>query len=137
MPLACSGCDVTGVDTSDDMMAVCRQRLVKADIPELDLRETLDLVVAPCNLINYFTRPGEGVRVLRTAWLRREETTSTLTYYFPREMRSLLAASGFHVFREQGSIVEDIPIDESAGEMVFFCRKEAPVVSLILPIEGV
>ena len=58
--------------------------------------------------------------------LRAEETTETLAFYFPREMRTMLSAAGLRVFREQGSLVENIPIDAAAGEMVFFCVASHP-----------
>lgn len=208
VPLAVAGIEITGVDISDTALDVCRRKLepeslatrarakvVSADIVGLDLGETFDLVIAPCNLINYFTGPGEGLRLLRSArrhlndggvfildcgipdvpfmvhsngvarsydfthpltgttvtqaftatydftrqleadrilleerdgeaLLRREETTGLMTYYFPRELRSMLASAGFRVFHEQGSMVEDVPIDENAGEMEFFCVAE-------------
>ncbi|MGI6632880.1 MAG: class I SAM-dependent methyltransferase [Bacillota bacterium] len=55
--------------------------------------------------------------------VRREELSLTLTYYFPREVRLLLAAAGFDIVREQGSLLEDVPITSRSGEMVFMCRK--------------
>lgn len=55
--------------------------------------------------------------------LRRDEVTDVLTHYFPREIRTMLVSAGFQVAHEQGSVVEDIPIDGNAGEMVFFCRR--------------
>lgn len=209
IPLARAGFQVTGVDLSDDMMAICRQKLecessevrgrarvVKGNIVDLDLGDTFDLVIAPCNLINCLTGPGEGLALLRTArrhlrdggmfildssipdiplmvksngvtktfefthpltgttiidrftaWydfvlqietdhivleerdgsrlLRREEVTDTQTYYFPREVRMMLASAGFRIVHEQGSVIEDIPIDSNAGEMVFFCQKDS------------
>jgi SAM-dependent methyltransferase len=214
---------VTGVDISDDMMAICRQklecvsceararaRIVKGNIADLDLSEMFDLVIAPCNLINCFTGPSEGFALLRAArrhlkdsgvfildnsipdiphmvesngvtktfdfthpvtgttitdnftarydftlqietdhivleerdggrLLRREETTAIETYYFPREIRTMLASAAFQIVHEQGSVVEDIPIDENAGEMVFFCRKAREASLLMLaedPIHG-
>lgn len=206
IPLAVAGFQVTGVDISDDMMDRCglklgyenpetrsRVRLVKANIIDLDLHDTFDLIIAPCNLMNCFTGPGEGLALLRSArrhlgdggvfildnsvpdipymvesddvvktfefthpvtgttitdtvttlydfrlqtetdhvileeregetLLRRAETTDILTYYFPRELRMMLNLAGLEIFHEQGSTLEDIPIDVNAGEMVFFCR---------------
>jgi len=207
VPLACAGFEVTGVDMSDDMITICRQklelessevraraRIVKGNVIDLDLSDTFDLVIAPCNLINCLTGPNEGIALLRSArrhvrdggmfildnsipdiphmvksngvtrtfefthpltgttitdiftahydftlqletdhiileerdgdrLLRREECTAVETFYFPREIRMMLASAGFEIVHEQGSIVEDIPIDGNAGEMVFFCRK--------------
>ena len=207
IPLARAGFTATGVDTSDDMMSICRQRLgyesadvqaratlVKADVLGLDLGERFDLVTAPCNFINYFTGPGDGNRVMQSALrhvgaqgtfllengvpdillmkkangvqqefefehpltgttlvyrvtarydftrqtetndmvleekdegriLRTQGTCETLVYYFPSQMRTMLFAAGFEVFHEQGSIMEDIPISETAGEMVFLSRR--------------
>jgi len=55
--------------------------------------------------------------------LRRAETTDTLAFYFPREVRLMLDTAGLRVFREQGSVIEAVPLDEYAGEMVFFAMK--------------
>ncbi|MGE5579660.1 MAG: class I SAM-dependent methyltransferase [Bacillota bacterium] len=206
IPLARAGCQVTGVDLSDDMVHICREKLksestevqrrvtiVKGSVTNLELNDAFDLVIAPCNLINCLTEPGEGLALLRSAkrhlrdggvfildnsipdvpamvrsngvirtfefthpvtgtkitdtftafydfclqietdhivleerygdtLLRRAETVDWLTYYFPRELRTMLPLAGFHIFREQGSIREEVPIDARAGEMVFFCR---------------
>ena len=205
VPLVRAGLEVTGVDRSMDMLALCRQklayedeevqsraRLVRADIRDLALSKRFDLVLAPCNLMCCFVESGDAMKVLHAArkhlkdsgvfildcsipdipfmvkvngvprtfdfchpltgttirdtftakydfvnqievddirleeWdedvlLRREETTDTLAFYFPREMRTMLHAAGFRVFKEQGSLLEDVPIDERAGEMVFLC----------------
>jgi SAM-dependent methyltransferase len=80
IPLARAGFLVTGVDTSDDMMAICqrklaqeppevrdRVRVIKGNILDLDLEDTFGLVIAPCNLVNCFTGPGEVLALLRTA----------------------------------------------------------------------
>ena len=82
VPLARAGFPVTGVDLSDDMMAICRQklaaeppevrarvRMVKGNILDLDLdlADTFDLVIAPCNLVNCFTGPGEALALMRFA----------------------------------------------------------------------
>jgi len=207
IPLVRAGFQVTGVDLSDDMIAVCRRklefespevrarvRLIKGNIIDLDLSDTFDLVIAPCNLINCLTGPGEGLELMRSArrylkdggvfildnsvpdipymvqsdgvtktfefthpltgttitdtftayydftlqierdhiileehdgdrLLRREEAEVEQTFCFPREIRTMLACAGFEIFHEQGSTMEDVPIDSSAGEMVFFCRK--------------
>lgn len=206
IPLAAAGFNVTGVDNSDDMIALCkdklsreplstqeRTRIVKGDVVDLDLGETFDLVIAPCNLLSCVTGPGEAISLLKTAkrhlkesgvfildcsipdvplmvnthrvtrtfefthpltgttiidtftprydfvnqletdhivleerhgdtLLRRAETTQTLAFYFPREVRLMLDTAGLLVFHEQGSVLEDIPLDENAGEMVFFAR---------------
>jgi uncharacterized protein len=207
VPLARAGFEVTGVDIAEDMLAVCRRkleqeppevrgrvRIVKGNIIGLSLPDTFDLVIAPCNLLNCLTGPGDGSLLLQSAkrhlkeegvfildnsiphvphlvessgvtetlefthpvtgskivdtftpnydftlqretdhiileersgdrLLRRAEATCILTFYFPREVRMMLTAAGFEIFREQGSIGEDVPIDAEAGEMVFFCRK--------------
>lgn len=209
VPLARAGFEVTGVDVSDDMMAMCRQkldnespevrsrtRIIKADVVDLHLTDKFDLVIAPCNFINCLTGPDEGFAALQSAkrhlrdggifildnsipdvpymvksngvsktfefthpltgtniidtftphydftlqvetdhvvleerdgnrLLRKEEATVVQTFYFPREIRMMLASAGFEIVHEQGSIVQDIPIDSDAGEMVFFCRPRA------------
>lgn len=207
IPLARAGFQVTGVDTADDMMSICRYRLegepeqvrararqVKADVIDFDLGEDFDLIIAPCNFMNLLTGPDDAPSALRSTWrhlcesgtfildssipdipfmvrtngverkldfthpltgttirdaftasydfvrqietdhivleeytgsklLRREETESTLTYYFPREIRVMLSAASLEVFHEQGSSVEEVPIDSRSREMIFFCRK--------------
>ena len=207
IPLARAGFTVTGVDTSNDMMSICRQRLgyepaevqaratlVKADVLGLDLGKRFDFVIAPCNFINYFTGPEDGDRVIQSTLLHlsakgtfllengvpdislmektdgveqefefehpltgttlvyrvtarydfamqtetdymvleerdegrilcSSEASETRVYYFPRQVRLMLVAAGFEILHEQGSMMEDIPISEDAGEMVFFCRR--------------
>jgi SAM-dependent methyltransferase len=209
IPLAAAGFNVTGVDNSDGMISLCteklsrepsstreRTRIVKGDVIDLDLGETFDLVIAPCNLLSCMTSQDDALSLLKTAKrhlkdngvfildcsipdvrlmvesndvtksfefthpvtgttiidtftphydfvnqletdhivleerdgdaiLRRAETTDTLAFYFPREVRLMLAAAGLSVFHEQGSLAEDVPLDERAGEMVFFARKAA------------
>ena len=61
--------------------------------------------------------------------LRRAETNQTLAFYFPREVRLMLETAGLEVFHEQGSVIEDIPLDKNAGEMVFFARKAGGAIS--------
>jgi SAM-dependent methyltransferase len=207
IPLAAAGFNVTGVDNSDDMIALCKEklnreppstrqrtRIVKGDVVDLDLGETFDLVIAPCNLLSLLTGRNEALSLLKTAKrhlkdsgvfildcsipnvqlmvgsngvtktfefthpvtgttiidtftchydfvnqletdhivleerdgdtiLRRAETTLTLAFYFPREVRLMLEAAGLSIFHEQGAVIEDIPLDGHAGEMVFFARK--------------
>ena len=62
VPLARAGLEVTGVDRSEDMLELCRQklayedeevrsraRLMRADTRDLALNKRFDLVLAPCN----------------------------------------------------------------------------------------
>lgn len=78
--LAYAGLEVTGVDLSDDMIAMCkkklmfespdvrsRTRIIKGNVVDLDLGETFDLVIAPCNIMNCLTGPGDGLALLKTA----------------------------------------------------------------------
>jgi len=207
IPMAAAGFRVTGVDKSDEMIALCmeklgrepdstrsRVRLVIGDVGDIDLGETFDLVIAPCNLLTYMTQRDQALSLFETARrhlkdsgvfimdcsipdvrlmvncdgvprtfefehpltgttiaytltpyydfvnqletdhlvleerdgddvLRREETTAKLAFYFPREVRLMLEVSGLEVFHEQGSVVENVPLNEHAGEMVFFARK--------------
>jgi len=80
IPLARAEMQVTGVDVSDDMLGICehklgnecpdtqkRIRLIKADVIDLQLNDVFDLIIAPCNLINCLTGPGEGLALLRSA----------------------------------------------------------------------
>ncbi|MGE5580581.1 MAG: class I SAM-dependent methyltransferase [Bacillota bacterium] len=77
IPLACAGFSVTGVDSSGDMVAICLERLgyepeevqarttvLEQDARNLHLQERFDLIIAPCNFLNYFTLPGDVERVL-------------------------------------------------------------------------
>lgn len=77
IPLACAGFTVTGVDSSGDMIAICRERLgyepedvqarvtvIQQDARDLHLQERFDLIIAPCNFLNYFTAPGDVEKVL-------------------------------------------------------------------------
>ncbi len=47
----------------------------------------------------------------------------TLTYYFPRELKTLLEFEGLTVFHEQGSLSKNVPLDQNADQMVLFCKK--------------
>ena len=213
IPLAAAGFNVTGVDMSDDMIGLCKDKLsreplstrertkiVKGNVTDLDLGEKFDLAIAPCNLLSCLTGPGEALSLLKTArrhlkdsgafildcsipdirlmvnshgvtrtfefthpvtgttiivvftphydfvnqletdhivleerdgdtLLRRAETNQTLAFYFPREVRLMLETAGLEVFHEQGSVIEDIPLDKNAGEMVFFARKAGGAIS--------
>lgn len=55
--------------------------------------------------------------------LRHATSQGTMAYFFPRELRLLLESSGFAIFHEQGSLLEDSPIGPESTEMVFFCRR--------------
>lgn len=224
IPLACAGFTVTGIDTSGDMIAICKERLgyepeevlaratvLQQDVRDLNLQERFDLIIAPCNFLNYFTVPGDLERVLakirehlapegtfllnnsvpdleymrsvdgttrefefehpltgtaitykittrydfqsqresnhlelveqdvsslsesplcpsplHTSPLRFAEADETLAYYFPSQMRAMLATAGFEIARERGSLTEDIPVSEDGGEMVFLCKRKDP-----------
>jgi SAM-dependent methyltransferase len=47
----------------------------------------------------------------------------TLTYFFPRELRFILEASGFVILEQRGSLLEGSPIGPQSTEMVFVCKK--------------
>jgi SAM-dependent methyltransferase len=55
--------------------------------------------------------------------VRVDKANETLAFYSPRQIRAMLRSEGFQISHEQGSLVEDIPISESGGEMVFLCRR--------------
>jgi len=78
IPLAVAGFTATGIDSSKDMVAVCRERLlyeppdvrsratvIEADARGFELNERFDLIIAPCNFINYFSVPGDSEGILR------------------------------------------------------------------------
>lgn len=50
--------------------------------------------------------------------LRHATSQGTMAYFFPRELRLLLESSGFAIFHEQGSLLEDSPIGPESTEMV-------------------
>lgn len=68
VPLAKEGHDITGLEVDSNMLDVCREKLermedkvckdvdlVKADMRDFELCESFDLILMPCNLINYLT----------------------------------------------------------------------------------
>ncbi len=78
--LALAGHTVTGVDVSESMLAVCRERLsyepseaqrrarlISTDARRLDLPDRFDLVMAACGFIEYFHEAGGVEEVLQTA----------------------------------------------------------------------
>jgi len=78
IPTAAAGCDVTGLDFSDHMLARCRQklerqppevqnriRLVKSDMAEFEMAETFSLVTAPFRVFQHLISPEEQLSCLR------------------------------------------------------------------------
>ncbi len=66
IPLAREGNRVTGLEASEKMLKVCRKKmkdetddttgnidLIQGDIREFDLDKGFDMILAPCNLVNY------------------------------------------------------------------------------------
>lgn len=62
------------------------------------------------------TEEHEGGGMLRQAGCR-----TVTTYFFPRELRSLLTSSGLRVVYEWGSFDEE-PISENSRRMIFVCK---------------
>lgn len=208
IPLAQSGFFVTGIDTSCDMTKRLAEKLVwedeatksrvsivSSDITDFQLGKKFELAIAPCNIINHLTEPGQlmkalscvkshltdtGVFILDNSipdieymmevsglqktfefehpltgtrivdrfksdydyvnqlvrdsitieeydgetgkLLRHASSETVMTYFFPREIRLFLQASGFEIFHERGSLLEDVPIGHDSVEMVFLCR---------------
>lgn len=76
IPLANEGFNVTGVDSSDDMISRClgklalenekarsRLALVNQDVTHLNLGKKFDLIIAPCNMMNHFRNPTDLAQV--------------------------------------------------------------------------
>lgn len=207
IPLANEGFNVTGVDSSKDMIARClgklalenkavrsRLTLVNQNVTRLKLGRKFDLIIAPCNMMNHFTDPADlaqtfhsvvrhlkqkgvfifdvsvpnipymvyingvervfnfehpltGTKIVNRFvstydfvkqleqnsihleeydetdnLLREAHHTGTMTYFFPRELRTMLESKGLRIFHEQGSLMESKPIDDDSSEMVFFCQ---------------
>jgi len=56
--------------------------------------------------------------------IRHAEANEELTYYYPREIRSLIREAGLKIVRESGALWDpdkDIAISEENGEMIFYC----------------
>lgn len=56
--------------------------------------------------------------------LRVDNVKETLTYYMPREIRSLARECNLKIVKESGSILKDIPICEESEEMIFYLSKQ-------------
>lgn len=54
--------------------------------------------------------------------LREANSSGTMAYFFPRELKLILEFSGLEVFHEQGSLLANSPIGPDSTEMVYFCR---------------
>ncbi len=107
IPLANAGFPVTGVDLSDDMLALCKMRLsferdavqsrtriVKADVTQLALGEKFDLVIAPCNFLNHFLSPADAGAVLRRAKEHLKNTGTLVLDHSIPNIPWMVASSG-------------------------------------------
>jgi cyclopropane fatty-acyl-phospholipid synthase-like methyltransferase len=116
----------------------CSLPNVKAMIYEHNKREVFDYFYPKngTNIVDKFTPSYDLINQLEHdhivleeykdgKLLRSEECKETVSFYFPRELIFLLESEGLTVFHQQGSLFKDIPIDQEAEEMVFFCRKNA------------
>jgi SAM-dependent methyltransferase len=56
--------------------------------------------------------------------IRHAESTETLTYFLPRELRIILKHMGFKIIEERGSLINGGPIGERSREMVYICKLE-------------
>ena len=59
--------------------------------------------------------------------LRTACTEETLTWYYPREIRSLIREAGLHIFRESAVLApegKDLPIGPGSSNMIFYCGQE-------------
>lgn len=73
VPLAEAGAKVTGVDLSEGMLRIARERagraplkLVEGDIREVRLRGRFDLVIAPLGTLQHMETPSDFVAALET-----------------------------------------------------------------------
>lgn len=63
----------------------------------------------------------DGGKLLRTA-----EINETLTYYLPREIRTLVSEANLNIYKESGCLWDkgkEIPMSGDAGEMIFYLKK--------------
>lgn len=76
--MARAGFQVTGIDSSDDMIARCQHKLgfedesvrsrvtiVRQDVTRFRLDKQFDLIIAPCNFINHLVEPTSVIQTLR------------------------------------------------------------------------
>lgn len=77
LPMVRAGVEVTGIELSEDMLRLCRQKLEKetrevrnrvtlvhGDMREIQLGKQYDLIIAPCNVLNHFLNTEELLGVL-------------------------------------------------------------------------
>ena len=55
--------------------------------------------------------------------VREADTVMTLTFYMPRELRSLLREAGFTIIKESGELGCDVPIGQRYSAMVFYATR--------------
>ncbi len=206
IPIAKNGFKITGIDSSGEMLAICRSKLeqeeketqnratlVKADMRDFNLGEKFKLIFTACNTIFHlleaedlrkalrcvhkhlaedgvfiidisapnipfmvetnnkefvseYTHPETGRKIINrfkavydflnqietdeivleeyeNGKITRQATAKvTLTYFFPRELRTILQSCGFEVFKEYGSLNGE-PLTSKSQNIVFLCRK--------------
>ena len=67
------------------------------------------------------------------ALIREAITEETMTWYYPREIRSLIREAGLAVFRESSVLSpegKDQPIGPDSENMIFWCRQEKGTASM-------
>ncbi len=78
LALAKENYQVTGIEISRDMLKICREKLaeenqeiknnvtlIAGDIKEVSLENAFDLILAPCNLLNYFLEVSEIKQIFK------------------------------------------------------------------------
>lgn len=58
--------------------------------------------------------------------LRNDKINEKLTYYLPREIRSLVSMARLNIFKESGHLIDNdgkIPISEGNNEMIFYLKR--------------
>lgn len=80
IPLANRGLDVTGIDLSEDMLAVAQARregrlltkgslrYIQQDMREWQIASPVDVVISFCDCLNYLTEPEDIIQTFKQTW---------------------------------------------------------------------
>ena len=134
IPLAKAGFQVTGIEFESDMISLMEKKdyprdrlhVVQADARHFSLDERFDVILLSCNFLNQV----ENDTIRREEWkdgvlIREACTEERLTWYYPREIRSLVREAGLRVDWESSALCtkEDRPpISVDSENMIFCCK---------------
>lgn len=134
--LADRGYDMTGIDSSMEMLQIARQESGDRDIlylcqelTELELYGTMRAAVATCDVINYITDEAELLSVFKLVnnYLDRDGLF-IFDVNSPYKYRELLGDKTFAENREEGAFIWDNFYDEEEGineyELTLFSKRE-------------